>query len=174
MEYQPGEADNEIIQAPAVSSAQSDVSDGGFAALGFTSDASPPDDMNWTSGYVPLHQNKDMARRLCEVYLRQVDPIIKILHRPSLFSWMISGRTYLEYPEGHHSTDALGAAVCYSAVNSMPDDQCRTVFNTSKLNVLADCQKACENAIQKSGLLTTRDITVLQAFVLYLVSFLAF
>lgn len=122
--------------------------------------------------FTPLHLCKNSAGKLCEIYVRQVDPIIKILHKPTLIKWMINGDSYLGYPVQHTSTGALGAAVCYAAANSMSDDQCLTMFNICKSSIVACCQKACESALEKSGLLITRDITVLQAFVLYLVRYI--
>ncbi|GKZ35684.1 hypothetical protein AbraIFM66950_006435 [Aspergillus brasiliensis] len=115
-------------------------------------------------------QNPVVARQLCEVYLQQVDPVIKVLHRPSLNRWMVQGEPYLAYADGHPSVEALGAAVCYSAIGSMTDNQCSVLFHANKAELLAEARVACETAIGRAGLLTTRDITVLQAFILYLVA----
>ena len=52
----------------------------------------------------------------------------------------------------------------------MTEDQYRRILHTSKAQVVAECRAACEDAIEKSGLLATQDVTVLQAFVLYIVS----
>lgn len=83
---------------------------------------------------------------------------------------MLQGEGYLDYPDGHTSVEALSSAVYYSAASSMTENQCRTMFHTSKSSIVEGCQRACEVALERSGLLATRDITVLQAFVLYLVS----
>ncbi|KAJ5629663.1 hypothetical protein N7528_003320 [Penicillium herquei] len=90
----------------------------------------------------PLH-NPVVTRQLCEVYLQQVDPVITILHRPSLNRWMVQG----------------GTVSGFSAM-----------FHANKADLLAESRVACETAIGRAGLLTTRDITVLQAFILYLVA----
>jgi hypothetical protein len=52
----------------------------------------------------------------------------------------------------------------------MTEGQCQAAFQKTKSDVLAMRRKMCEDAIENAGLLTTRDMTVLQAFVLYLVS----
>ncbi|KAH8882003.1 hypothetical protein GQ53DRAFT_886358 [Thozetella sp. PMI_491] len=106
---------------------------------------------------------------LCQVYLQQVDPIIKILHRPSLEKLMLHDGSYLGYPDAHASLAALKAAVMYSAAGSMTEDRCQALFAIDKPTLMNGCRARCEAAIERSGLLTTRDITVLQAFVLYLV-----
>lgn len=110
------------------------------------------------------------TRQLCQVYLRQVDPIIKILHRPSLHKWMVLGEGYLTLPKNHESTEALSMAICYVATCSMTDLECHTILQTDKKVLQSAYRKACEVAIGKSDLLATRNIAVLQAFVLYLVS----
>ena len=154
------EADDDIAQAPDPS--QVDSVDGGVSILGLSG-----------SSYSPaaphLFVTSQIARELCQIYLRQVDPIIKILHRPSLSKWMLEGQQYLRYPDGHPSVHAISSAVCYSAATSMPERQCQEMFQMEKARVVAECRKTCEAAIERSGLLSTRDITVLQAFILYLV-----
>lgn len=171
IELKPGDADDEIVQTPAAPRTPSEApGGGGLAVLGMPGPfSSSPDDWHLTLGYVPLYRNRATVRSLCEVYLRQVDPIIKILHRPSLSRWMIADERYLRYPEVHPTIHALEIAVCYAAVNSMSEVQCRTLLATTRSTALTDCREACEHAIGRTDLLTTRDITVLQAFVLYLV-----
>ncbi|KAF9889001.1 hypothetical protein FE257_007978 [Aspergillus nanangensis] len=117
---------------------------------------------------IALPRDKVAASKLCRVYLRNVDPIIKVLHRPSLSKWMIDGAPYLAgLPE--ESSRALEAAVCYSAANTMTELQCQQEFQKSKSIVVGVYRRMCEDAIEMAGLLTTRDITVMQAFVLYLI-----
>ncbi|KAH8202747.1 hypothetical protein TruAng_003123 [Truncatella angustata] len=94
-------------------------------------------------------------------------------YNPSLDSWRSSPSMLPLHKDKvsaheHPSTNALGAAVCFAAANSMTAGQSRAIFDMEKAIILDDCRKACESAIQKSDLLTTKDITVLQAFVLYL------
>lgn len=112
--------------------------------------------------------------QLCQVYIDNVDPIIRILHRPSLSMWMMHGERYPDYPEGHSTPEVLGAAVCYSASASMTDESCQAILKVDKSRLVKACRTDCETAISKSALLTSRDITVLQAFVLYLVGCSAF
>ncbi|KAI8965127.1 hypothetical protein F5Y11DRAFT_313929 [Daldinia sp. FL1419] len=117
---------------------------------------------------VRLLRDPIVISQLCEVFLRQVDPIIKILHRPSLSKFMQSGQRYLGYDANHLSTTCLSSAVCFSAVASMTEEQCQKMFNMGKTTVMSQFRAACEAALESSELLTTGDATVLQAFVLYL------
>jgi hypothetical protein len=111
-----------------------------------------------------------VTTQLSRIYLQQVDPIIKILHRPSLEKLLLHEGLYLGYPNGHSAVSALTCAVAYSAACSMTENQCRSILHVEKGVLISACRKSCECAIEKAGLLTTRDMTVLQAFVLYLVS----
>jgi hypothetical protein len=112
------------------------------------------------------------VKKLCQVYLRQVDPVVKILHRPSLSEWLMQGKSYLGLPSDYTPADALKSAVCYSAASSMTEHQCRSVFNVSKSTLVDGHRKACEAGLERSNLLAAQDMTALQAFVLYMVSLL--
>lgn len=107
---------------------------------------------------------------LFQVYVEQVDPVIKILHRPSLSKLMEKNEPYLTYPKGHVYVTALGAAVCYAAACSLTENQCRRMFQAGKLSIVATLRRTCERALEQADVLSTQDMTVLQAFVLYLVS----
>ena len=112
--------------------------------------------------------------KLCPVYFDQVDPVIKILHRPSLSDSMERGSQYLRYPTGHPAVNALTSAVCYAAVCSLTETACRNMFQAEKTSLLDPYRRACEIALEQSEVLVTGDTTVLQAFVLYIVSLLCY
>lgn len=138
----------------------------GIKALGLwgPSEKAPP--LPWPF----VSDNALNASQLCHVYLRQIDPVIKILHKPSLSSCMLHGENYLGYPNKHPSHQAIRSAVCYSAASSMTEKQCRTMFHANKSSIMEGYRRLCETALERSGILATQDIAVLQAFVLYLVS----
>ncbi|KAI1473201.1 uncharacterized protein F4812DRAFT_455015 [Daldinia caldariorum] len=129
-----------------------------------------------SSSYSSLPTTNDRLKdpivtaQLCDIYLHQVDPIIKILHRPSLSKFMQHGQRYLGYDTNHLSTVCLKSAVCYSAAASMTEERCQQLFNIRKSTLIEECRAACEATLESSELLTTNDITVLQAFVLYLIA----
>ncbi|KAG5920267.1 hypothetical protein E4U61_008021 [Claviceps capensis] len=113
--------------------------------------------------------DRSIMSQLCGVYLRNVDPVIKILHRPSLSQWLMDGKRYLGYPEDHISVQALEAAVCYAAANTLSEAQCQARCHTSKSTIVSTYRRQCEVALEKAGLLSTRCRIILQSFVLYLV-----
>ena len=93
---------------------------------------------SFVAGSLALRSVRAMCKILCQVYLRQVDPVVKILHRPSLSRFMLDGESYLGYEEGHFSAEALSSAVCYSAVSSMTEERCQSVFHASKSTVAVE------------------------------------
>ncbi|KAI1141335.1 hypothetical protein F5Y05DRAFT_423171 [Hypoxylon sp. FL0543] len=117
-----------------------------------------------------LLSDATIMAQLCQIYLDQVDPIIKVLHRPSLSRFMFGGQPYLGYEAGHISTTCLSSAVCYSALASMTEEQCQAAFSMSKSALTAEYREVCEAELERSELLITGDITILQAFILYLVA----
>ncbi|KAJ5138880.1 uncharacterized protein N7515_003728 [Penicillium bovifimosum] len=124
-----------------------------------------------TPSFMSLPRDRLGASKLCRVYLQNVDPIIKILHRPSLSKWMLDGAsTYLGTSEDNNSVRALASAVCYVAANTMTEAQCQATFQQNKSSITTVYRRMCESAFEKAGLLTTRDMTVLQAFILYLIA----
>ncbi|KAG6034026.1 hypothetical protein E4U40_004460 [Claviceps sp. LM458 group G5] len=113
--------------------------------------------------------DRSLMSQLCDIYLRNVDPVIKILHRPSLSKWLMDGNRYLGYPEDHSSVKALEAAVCYAAANTLSEAQCQAMCHTSKSTIVSTFRRQCEVALERSGLFSTRCRIILQSFVLYLV-----
>ncbi|KAI0899089.1 hypothetical protein F4806DRAFT_324112 [Annulohypoxylon nitens] len=126
---------------------------------------------NDSSGAIDnLLSNTKMTSQLCHIYLRQVDPIIRLLHRPSLSRFMINGQRYLGYDFNHTSATCLSAAVCYVAVASMTDVQCQVMLDMNRSILMAQYRAACEATLERANLINTDDITVLQAFMLYLLA----
>ncbi|KAI1387312.1 uncharacterized protein F4822DRAFT_406119 [Hypoxylon trugodes] len=117
-----------------------------------------------------LFSNHTTTAQLCEVFLRQVDPVFKLLHRPSLSRFMLNGQRYLTYEPDHICSRCVRSVVCYSALASMTENQCQNMFGICKSAAIVEYRAACEAALEQSELLTTNDITVLQAFMLYLVA----
>lgn len=114
-----------------------------------------------------------VVAQLYDVYDRQVDPIVKITHRQTLKAYLVDQKGFLGFDLCDPRPAALRAAVCYSAVASMTEQQCQAAFGCPKLKVLPEFRDACDVALNKASLLTSREMTVLQAFVLYLVSSLS-
>lgn len=71
-------------------------------------------------------------RQLAKIYLTQVDPILKILHRPSIEAHLLSGENYLDYHLCHPAPTALAAAVHYAASCALSPEKCVSDFGIEK------------------------------------------
>lgn len=108
-------------------------------------------------------------RQLLHVYLEHVDPVVKILHRPSLCAFLLHGQPYLDYEPGHPAPMALACSVYYLATCILSEKQCIELFRMSKETMVSINQKETDAALQRADFITSNDLTVLQAFVLSLV-----
>ncbi|KAK5798175.1 hypothetical protein VI817_004466 [Penicillium citrinum] len=109
-------------------------------------------------------------RSLCEIYLRNVDPVFKLLHRPSLRAFLRDEQPYLDYEPDHHAPMTLAYAVYYAAVVTIDDAQCQSLFGLDKKTASASLQAEADAALQRSDFVTTNELTVLQAYVLSLLA----
>ncbi|KAF2757283.1 RPE65-domain-containing protein [Pseudovirgaria hyperparasitica] len=111
-----------------------------------------------------LHQN------LCETFISNVDPVFKVLHRPSVAAHLIKGGLYLNYPPDSPAVEALDYAIYHAAVASLTAEQAMQTFGQAKNVVIKRYRLAVEAALSRADFVVTEDLTVLQAFVLYLVA----
>lgn len=117
-----------------------------------------------------LRPSPAVSRKLCQAYMDRVHPLVKILHGPTLVSFLLDGRPYLDYRNTDPVLDLLRASVSFLAIATLSNEQCQSDYDTEKSSLLATYRFACELALDRAGLIYTKDITVLQSFLLYLVS----
>ncbi|THW26578.1 hypothetical protein D6D23_03306 [Aureobasidium pullulans] len=95
--------------------------------------------------------------RLVGVYFAQIDPITKMLHRPSVERSLLHGEKYLEISDAHSSADALQNAICYAAAGSMTDQKCQSLLGKSKSLLTEELCRACEKSLASANLISTSD-----------------
>lgn len=88
-------------------------------------------------------------------------------------NFLLDGKSYLDYRDTDPVLDVLRSAVFMVAAVSLTEEKCLALFDTDRTSFIATYRLACEVALDRAGLITTEDITVLQSFVLYLVSITA-
>lgn len=141
----------------------------GMAPVGLISPQNLPCIRGGSSGASPP-ATSHIREQLCEIFMGQVDPVFKILHGPSLREFLVDGKPYLDYEPGHSAPAALASAVYYAAICSLSNEQCAVLFGNSKKVVVANYQRDAEAALLNADVTTTNDLTVLLAYVLFLVS----
>ncbi|XEV00236.1 hypothetical protein FSHL1_005523 [Fusarium sambucinum] len=101
-----------------------------------------------------------------QTYVENVDSFIKILHVPTV-------EKIIKDLKGNFSscgstTEALLFAISLAAITSLDDETVAYNFNTPKEQLLQRYQFGTEQALARVNFLSSKDITVLQALVIYL------
>ncbi|GKZ29020.1 hypothetical protein AbraIFM66950_002541 [Aspergillus brasiliensis] len=109
-------------------------------------------------------------QQLCCIFMQRVDPLCKILHRPSVKEFLADGKPYLDYEPGHLAPTALAYVVYFAASCSLHDEESMRCFGIPKSSMVAKYQKEAEAALARADFITTNDLTVLQAYVLFLLA----
>ncbi|KAI1210427.1 fungal-specific transcription factor domain-containing protein [Annulohypoxylon truncatum] len=105
-------------------------------------------------------------RQLWDIYVHNVDPLVKILHKPSVERVLCDLSLSEDGPDPE--IWALLLAICYAAVSSLPSSQIRVEFALDADNYVASFRAALEKALTDAQLLQTHDLRVIQAFAIYL------
>ncbi|KAH7122520.1 fungal-specific transcription factor domain-containing protein [Dendryphion nanum] len=106
-----------------------------------------------------LPQSQEHQDALLEIYFLNVDPMVRITHKPTLL------RRFSLYIEETHP---IPFAVFYAAVNSLPPHICEEKFGESKDELLGRFELGVEISLARENYLTTSSLEVLQGFVLWL------
>ena len=106
---------------------------------------------------------------LLDTYIYRVDSVLKVIHAPSLRGLLLSKEQDLAEPLQCPSLGALMFAICFTATCTLTELESRNIFMEEKGKTMNRFRLATEVMLSRANLLTTSDITVLQAFVVYLV-----
>ena len=116
-----------------------------------------------------IHPSTVDIFRLWQKFLDSINPIIKIFHAPTVQQQVLDASGDLDnIPK---PTEALMFAIYSIAITSFSEPECLAVFGEEKPKMLTRFHAGARLALQRAGLLRSSDMTVLQAFMLYLVSF---
>jgi hypothetical protein len=115
-----------------------------------------------------LHPEPVQMFRLWQIYLENVDPLLKVTHTPSLQGQIIEAASSISNirPE----LEALMFSIYCMSITSIAERDCQAMFGFSKSNLLANYQFGCQQALLNCGVLRTSDRDCLTALYLYLVS----
>ncbi|KAI0468508.1 fungal-specific transcription factor domain-containing protein [Xylaria cf. heliscus] len=115
----------------------------------------------------PLHPLPSQMLFYWQVYMENVDPIVKLLHVPTMTKIIKDLRSDMSTITP--GVEALMFAIYFAAITSMDEDEVVTNFASDKRQLLARYRFATEQALAKSNCVTTAELVVLQAFVLFLI-----
>lgn len=117
-----------------------------------------------------LHPPFAQLNALFYFYQKNVDPMVKLLHIPSLRKLVMSASTNVDaIPSGNY-VEALLFAMYYAAITSLTQEECLQNFHDGRNSLLARYRSGTESALSNADLLCTKEIGTLQALVIFLVS----
>ena len=105
--------------------------------------------------------------RLWQIYLDNVDPLLKVTHTPSLQGRIIEAAGNVT--KLNPTLEALMFSIYSMAILSLNLEDCQTMFHSSKEDMLKRYQFGCQQALVNCGFLRSSDRDCLTALYLYLV-----
>ena len=104
---------------------------------------------------------------LWQVFIDNVNPIVKIIHVPTSQQQIIKASNTLNTTS--YAMQALMFGIYSMAVKSLENSDCLTAYHEDKQTMLSRYQFGAQQALWNAGFLRSSDITTLQALVIYLV-----
>lgn len=115
-----------------------------------------------------LHPEPVQMFKLWQLYLDNVDPLLKVTHTPTLQVRIIEAASN---PSSLSPTlEALLFSIYCMSVLSLDLGECQTIFATERDDLLAKYQFGCRQALLNCSFLRSSDRDCLTALLLYLVS----
>ncbi|TVY42711.1 Aurofusarin cluster transcription factor [Lachnellula occidentalis] len=125
-----------------------------------------------TGNLIDLHPPPMQIFRLWQNFIDNVNPLIKILHAPTVQQQILDATADLGRVS--KGTEVLMFGIYATAIMSMTDADVESMFGEEKPKLLAQYQSGCRQALLRAGFLRSSDMTILQGFFLYLLSGLNF
>lgn len=116
-----------------------------------------------------LHPDPVQIFKLWQIYLGNVDPLLKVTHTPILQARIVEAASNLASMSS--TLQALMFSIYSVSVMSLTMNECQTAFGSSQEDLMAKYQFACQQALLDCGYLRTGDRECLTAFYLFLVYF---
>ena len=117
---------------------------------------------------IALHPNPLIIFRLWQIFLDNVNPLIKLIHAPTTQRRLLDASAHLENVS--KEWEALMFAIYLSAIQSMSADECQTIMGESKGILFRRYHSAVRSALLRANFISSLDILLVQAFMLYLLS----
>lgn len=117
---------------------------------------------------VGLHPTYVDAMQLWRVFVDRVDPIAKVIHKPSTLAML--QRAAANPSSAPKPDECLLFSIYHLAVMALTDHECMELLGQSRAPLQVKYRDALRHALVNAGFLKSIDIAVLQAFVLFLIS----
>ena len=106
---------------------------------------------------------------LLYLYHQRVDCLFKATHWPTVVTAIERQYEDAQHKTSSPSTEALEFAIYFLAISSISDEESTSLLLMERQPLLHRFRIAAETLISRANLLQSPDLTVLQAFIIYLV-----
>ncbi|MCJ1371050.1 hypothetical protein MMC20_002265 [Loxospora ochrophaea] len=164
----------QLLEQPVGS--EGDESDGSTPDPPEKKETSPQFILQGPTGIVDLealYPSDSQRSTLFDVYFANVDPLCKIMHRPTALTLLsnpqdlfIASTRRLKFS----SFEAVTFSMYYAAVTSMTSQACRTQLNEDKITLLARYKRGTEMALSEADYLNSTELVTLQALTIYIMT----
>jgi hypothetical protein len=113
------------------------------------------------------HPTQVQIFRLWQIYLDNVNPLLKVTHTPTLQTRIIDAAS--DISNVNPTLEALMFSIYSVSILSLTDDQCSALFGYAKKHLLTAYQSSCQQALRSCYILQSSDRECLTALYLYLV-----
>jgi len=114
------------------------------------------------------HPPKSQIPLYWELYMENVNPLIRLLHGPTTGKLLMKAAENLDNLS--KGTEALVFAIYLATVTSASPEQCQSLLQQDKDIAIQRYRFATEQALARASFLQTQEVIVLQAFTLFLIS----
>ncbi|KAL8972042.1 MAG: hypothetical protein Q9183_000759 [Haloplaca sp. 2 TL-2023] len=114
-----------------------------------------------------FHPPPDQILRLWDVFKRNVDPLVKILHRPTTEKTIIEAVKDLDHIS--KPLEVMMFSIYFAAITSLSEQECMTLARIDKDSALRKYRFGFEQAMARAGFLSTTELVIIQSFTLFLV-----
>ncbi|PPJ53949.1 hypothetical protein CBER1_05816 [Cercospora berteroae] len=114
-----------------------------------------------------LHPLPGQIKDYWDIFKDRVDPLCKICHVPTLEGTILSSAAHLSNLS--RGFECLLFAIYYGATTSLVAEDCVKMLGEEKAVLLSRYRFGLQHALARANFLTTEEIVVLQAFVIFLI-----
>lgn len=82
-----------------------------------------------------------MESELYKIYWANIDPVFKVLHRPTAQPFFDFGAPYLGHNADAAPNVALRAAVCFASLTSLSDSECLYRLHVARAELLSQSRR---------------------------------
>lgn len=115
-----------------------------------------------------FHPSQVHSKLLWEAYVKNVEPIVRVLHVPTVGAMLETASAHPYYMS--KADECTLFAIYHFAIVSLSEEYCQQTFGQPRDGLRIRYHNALRQALINASFLRTTQIPVLQAFVLYLLS----